>query len=130
MPVFNPLHNLSALRTQLDHHQNLVIVCYCAQWCDTCKKYQDDFERLADQCPQHAFVWIDIEENPELLGDEDVENFPTLLIQDRQKNLFFGTLLPYISHLERLIGQFENTDADRAVQGPPLLRSLVAAATQ
>jgi hypothetical protein len=48
-------------------------------------------------------VWADIEDYPELLGDEDVENFPTIAIVQGTKIRFLGTLLPHIEHLNRLI---------------------------
>jgi hypothetical protein len=55
--------------------------------------------RLAD----YVFVWVDIEDHPDLLGDEDVENFPTVLIERQGQKLFFGTMLPHIDQLERMI---------------------------
>ncbi|MEO6984126.1 MAG: thioredoxin family protein [Paralcaligenes sp.] len=131
MPVFNPLHNLSALSSRLEAFEGLVIVCYCAQWCDTCKKYEDGFQHLASEYPQHIFVWIDIEENPDMLGDEDVENFPTVSVQNTQGHRFFGTLMPHIRHLARLIDQIEANAAGKATtDGPPLLASLLAPSAQ
>lgn len=124
MQVLDPKHDAPALAERLRHHKGLTIACYCAGWCDTCTEYRPDFDTLATKWPQHTFVWIDIEENPELLDDEDVENFPTLLIQGVQGNHFFGTLLPYISHLERLI---ERTDDQSPGQsdGPRSLSALL-----
>jgi thiol-disulfide isomerase/thioredoxin len=127
MSIFNPSLDLSALQNRLQQNNGLIVACYCAQWCDTCKKYYDDFTQLAGKWPQHTFVWIDIEDHPELLGDEDVENFPTVLIQSPAANLFFGTLLPYISHLEKLLGRIDAT-APAMTSGPPLLRPLLASA--
>ena len=53
--------------------------------------------------PERVFAWIDIEEHAELLGDEEVENFPTLLVQLGDRVLFYGPMLPHIGHLERLL---------------------------
>lgn len=125
MPVFDPQHDPSALKQRLRQADGLTVVCYCAAWCGTCAQYRPAFESLAGQWPDHTFVWVDIEENPELLGDDDVENFPTLLIQGAQGNLFFGTLLPYISHLDRLIAQAGDTAP--IAGGPPALRTLAEA---
>jgi thiol-disulfide isomerase/thioredoxin len=129
MPVFDPKHDALALRARLKENTGLVIACYCAAWCDTCTEYRPDFNSLADQWPQHTFVWIDIEENPELLDEDDVENFPTVLIQGPVGNLFYGTLLPYISHLERLISHVDDrtpiTDS-----GPTMLQGLLAPAAK
>ncbi len=60
-----------------------LVMCFCAAWCDTCKEYQPKFESLAAQHSDTCFVWVDIEDHPELLGDEDVENFPTIAIVDK-----------------------------------------------
>lgn len=128
MSIFNPSLDLFALQYRLQQNPGLIVACYCAQWCDTCTKYYGEFTQLASKWPQHTFLWIDIEESPELLGDEDVENFPTVLIQSPSANLFFGTLLPYISHLEKLIDRIDAT-APALAGGPPLLRPLLASAT-
>ncbi len=129
MPVFDPQHDAPALRARLEQAQGMVIACYCAAWCDTCAQYRPGFEALARQWPRHTFVWVDIEESPELLDDEDVENFPTVLIQNARGNLFYGTLLPYISHLERLISHMD--DATPVVNsGPALLQTLLMPAAQ
>jgi thioredoxin 1 len=123
MRSFNPLLDPSGLRAQLNSSSALVIACYCAAWCNSCKKYEEDFNILAQRWPQYTFAWIDIEENPELLGDEDVENFPTVAIQSAAGNLFFGALLPHIDHLDRLIRHTAESD-DPLPAGPPLLRSI------
>ncbi len=129
MPVYDSKHDAPALRSRLKENTGLVVACYCAAWCDTCTEYRPDFALLAEQWPQHTFVWIDIEESPELLDEDDVENFPTVLIQGPNGNLFYGTMLPYISHLARLISHMDDrtpvTDG-----GPALLQDLLAPAAQ
>jgi len=93
-----------ALRQRLQQQpQALLVACYCAAWCKTCEGYQRDFAALAQRFAQHVFVWIDIEESPQLLDDDDVENFPTLLLQQHRQTLFFGVQQPFIHHLEGLL---------------------------
>lgn len=127
MPVFDPHHDAPALQSCLSSSQGLVIACYCAAWCDTCVKYQPEFNALAQRWPEHIFVWIDIEENPELLGDDDVENFPTILVQNASGNLFYGPMLPYISHLDRYIGQIDSS-TPVIDNGPAPLQTLLVPA--
>lgn len=83
--------------------EEFLVICLCAEWCGTCRDYQAGFNDLAAQFPQARFRWLDIEEHADELGDLDIENFPTLFIQRREWVLFFGTMLPHLSLLQRLI---------------------------
>lgn len=79
------------------------VFCLCAQWCGTCREYQPIFDQLALQLPEISFVWVDIETQDDLLGDLDIENFPTLLIADAQSRArFAGTVLPHAETLQRM----------------------------
>jgi thiol-disulfide isomerase/thioredoxin len=129
MPFYEAHTQSAALLQRLNTEAGLLVVCYCAAWCDTCKRYRQDFEALAAQWPAHTFVWIDIEESPELLEENDIENFPTVLIQSPAGNQFFGPLLPYISHLEKLIARSGATTS-LIDAGPGALRDLLASAAQ
>lgn len=95
--------NTSSLTQRLQASEVTLVLCFCAAWCDTCQAYQPKFAGLAAQHPEACFIWVDIEEHPELLGDEDVESFPTVAIVQGAQIRFMGTLLPHIEHLERLI---------------------------
>ncbi len=50
-----------------------------------------------------GFVWVDVEDQADLVDPIDVENFPMLLIAAGAEVLFFGTLTPQIETLERLV---------------------------
>ena len=80
--------------------------CLCAEWCGTCRDYRPGFHALGGQFPGVRFVWLDIEERADDLGDLDVENFPTLLITRGDVVLFFGTMLPHLGHLQRTLEVF------------------------
>jgi thiol-disulfide isomerase/thioredoxin len=83
-----------------------LVICLCAEWCGTCRDYRAGFEALAEIFPDTLFRWLDIEDQADELGDLDVENFPTLLIQRRELILFFGTMLPHLDLLRRLVETF------------------------
>jgi len=121
MPVYLPQQQ--SLTTRLSQPHQGLILCFCAAWCDTCGRYQRDYARLADAHPQHVFVWADIEDHPELLGETDVENFPTLLVIEGEKPRFFGPLLPHIGHLRRLLETLEQ-DVTASVLATPLTATL------
>lgn len=80
-----------------------VTACLCAAWCDTCTSYRAKFAELASMHPEQCFVWIDIEDQADLVGDLDIDNFPTLLIQRLNVVSFFGTALPDLNLADRLL---------------------------
>lgn len=105
-------HNRSEIAQFLDDDA-WVVACLCAAWCGTCTQYRDTFAALAARHPDKRFVWIDIEDQADVVGDLDVENFPTLLIQRRDAIAFFGTVLPDLHLADRLVqAQSEKTEAE------------------
>lgn len=80
-----------------------VVACLCAAWCGTCGGYRAAFDALAARHPDKTFVWIDIEDQADVVGDLDVDNFPTLLVQREDTVAFFGTMLPDAQLAERLV---------------------------
>ena len=52
------------------------------------------------------FVWLDVEEQADFLGDWDIETFPTLLLHDGQQVRFCGPLPPQAGVLARLLTHF------------------------
>ena len=92
-----------AIVAAFDDPQRLVIVSLCAAWCDTCGQFRVAYERLAAMRPQATFVWLDIEDDAEIAGDIDVDNFPTLAIYRGRVTLHFGVSLPHETTVGRLI---------------------------
>lgn len=86
--------------------REFLIICLCAEWCGTCRDYRAGFEALAEAFPEAGFLWFDIEDDAELVGDLDVENFPTLLIQRHDDVLLYGPQLPDHGLLRRLVQTF------------------------
>ena len=87
----------------------LLVACLCAQWCRTCDAYRDTLVAVRDALrvghPDAAmrFVWVDIEDESELVGELDIEDFPTLLLARADQVLFFGPLMPHAQTLDRLV---------------------------
>ena len=83
----------------------LLIACLCADWCTTCQAYEATFKAVARAHPQARFVWIDIEQHSDTLGDAalDIESFPTLLLLRGSVPLFYGTVLPHAGTLDRMV---------------------------
>jgi thiol-disulfide isomerase/thioredoxin len=107
-------HNRADIAAALDGDR-WIVACLCAAWCGTCSSYRAVFEEMAARHPDKHFIWIDIEDQAEVVGDLDVENFPTLLIQRHDMVAFFGTMLPDAGLAERLLqAQAAHSDEDLA----------------
>lgn len=100
----------------------------CADWCDLCGEWRAVFDAAAASHAQDRFVWIDIEDDDELIGDVDIETFPTLLVGSGGRVLFFGPILPSPALLARLLASLDDAPAGRP--SPPaatLLQRLISA---
>jgi len=82
---------------------SLLVACLCAAWCRVCDGYRDDFAQLRQQYPGARFLWVDIEDDAELVDDLEVETFPTLLIGQSERLCFIGPVLPQPGAAQRLV---------------------------
>jgi thioredoxin 1 len=104
-----------------DQKTHLLVACLCADWCGACREYKPLFDSLALKFPNVRFLWVDVEDKADLIDPIEVENFPTILIAAGKTPLFFGTVLPHIETLERLI-QVNVTGDSSAVTDPEVVK--------
>ena len=95
----------------------VLVACLCAEWCGVCRDYRSVFEQVQARFPQVRFVWVDVEDQADLVDPIDVDDFPTLLIAVGDEARFLGTLTPQAEMLDRLVRDRSAT-ATRA--GPAL----------
>jgi thiol-disulfide isomerase/thioredoxin len=116
---------MHSLTLELDNREQIaaalsgerwVVACLCAAWCGTCGSYRAAFDALASRHSDKVFVWIDIEDQADVVGDLDVENFPTLLIQRGDTVAFYGTMLPDAAVADRLIQAQQTHSEEELVQ--------------
>jgi thioredoxin 1 len=83
------------------------VVCLCAEWCRACNEYRTVFSQMAEEFaqkyPHSRFVWVDVEDHADLVGDLDIETFPTLLVGNDQGLNFLGAVTPQPEVLSRLL---------------------------
>jgi len=123
MTVFTaaPQHRGEIARAFADAAR-VVVVSFCAAWCDTCGEFRAVYERIAQARPQIAFIWLDIEDDAKIVGDIDVENFPTLAVYRGTTPLHFGVSLPQEQAVARLIDAIER--GGRSFAAPPAVHDL------
>jgi thioredoxin-like negative regulator of GroEL len=94
----------------------LLVACLCARWCRTCDAYRDTLVatratmRIGHAAAALRFVWVDIEDESELVGDLDIEDFPTILLARGDQVLFFGPVMPHAQTLDRLVRSALDTE--------------------
>ncbi|HET9643023.1 MAG TPA: thioredoxin family protein [Burkholderiaceae bacterium] len=81
----------------------LLVACFCAGWCQLCGSYRTTFQAAAERHPRHRFLFVDIEDQADLVHAIDVENFPTLLMAAGDQLRFLGVLTPQAETLERIL---------------------------
>jgi len=99
-----------------------LVACLCADWCRLCDSYRETFEALEAAHPGCRFVWIDIEDEAELLGDLDIETFPTFLIGTGDCLHFIGPVMPQPGTAQRLL---DSVLAHKPVVHEPLAQALL-----
>lgn len=86
---------------------SIEVACLCAAWCRLCDEYAGVLTRVAAEFSAQGvelrWHWIDIEDEADLLGDFDVETFPTIVIVDPLAVRFAGALTPHAETLSRLL---------------------------
>jgi thiol-disulfide isomerase/thioredoxin len=103
MPALDLDTDADQIAERVSDSDTLFVACLCAEWCGTCRDYRATFDRIAEAHPEICFAYIDIETHADRFDDLDVENFPTILIEDSKATRFFGTVLPHGAVVERML---------------------------
>ena len=89
----------STLPTVSPVRAGLRVACLCADWCHVCSGWRDEFEATL-RAAGVAAHWIDIEDEEELLGPIEVDDFPTLLVVRDGQPVWFGVIAPRAAALQ------------------------------
>lgn len=114
---------LQTRRQQLGEKAPL-IVCLCAEWCAVCRDFKPAYRTLAQEHPESAFAYLDIEDDEAFIGTLELDDFPTLAVFRGDALVHFGVVKARRDSIVRLLRTLESS--------PPLaptaaLRTLCAA---
>ena len=108
---------------------NIHVACLCAGWCHLCDDYRAILRSVAAEMEPGAanlrWHWIDIEDEADLVGEVNVETFPTLVIADGTTVRFAGPLTPHSDTLRRLL-RATVIDEQEATRWPAVSREFQA----
>ena len=83
------------------------LACLCAAWCRLCDEYAQVIAEVKRDAAWAGvdlrWHWIDIEDQADLVGEVDVETFPTWVIADAEGVRFAGPVEPQPDTLRRLL---------------------------
>lgn len=109
--------------TELVNKDGLLVACLCASWCKTCTEFRAAFDKLSASDPGAKYVWIDVEDDSALVGDIEIENFPTLAVFRGDKPLFYGVTMPQEGVVARTLASLKREDRD-AIEVPEEIAGL------
>ena len=98
-----------------------LVACLCADWCRVCDSYHETFAALRAPYQGRAdyrFIWVDIEDDAELVGDLEVETFPTLLVGVGAQLRFIGPVTPQLATAQRLLQSAGEAGVAARAAGP------------
>ena len=101
----------------------LLVACLCATWCKTCTEFRGTFDKLAKERAGVRFVWLDVEDDSALVGDIEIENFPTLAVFRGDQPLFYGVTMPQEGVVARTLASLMREDRD-AIEVPEEIAGL------
>jgi thioredoxin reductase (NADPH) len=117
--------DLAALRAKLRHDPAFVVIGLCAAWCRICGEFEDAFDRLARERPDALFLWLDIEDDSAVVGDIEVENFPTLAVYRDGVTAHFGISLPQEAVVRRVLEALATAERSAAPAALPAVETLL-----
>jgi thioredoxin reductase (NADPH) len=103
---------------------SLTVAVLCAAWCTTCKSFEAAAARIAAARPDVRLLWFDVEDDSDVCGDIDVENFPTLAVFRGRELLHFGPSLPQQQTVLRLVDEMTDTRRPLLADPPPEVLAL------
>ncbi|EKA2135258.1 hypothetical protein OKB61_003982 [Citrobacter freundii] len=95
--IYFPEKNIHQIGTFiLNNKKNKLVVCLCADWCNSCNEWKGIFTSLSEQYPDNLFIWLDIEQHPDMVSSVDLDILPVLLVQKNNNVLFLGAIQPRV----------------------------------
>lgn len=88
--------------------RDYILVDFCADWCQPCKKIAPKIEQLARNYDRVTFIQIDADKSPELMDKYGVESIPSFLIFKKgDLHPVVGVRGAYFDKVKRVLDELE-----------------------
>ena len=78
--LLDPWNDAATIAERLArNHGRLVVVIGAESWCQTCRTLRPAFDALAHEQGDEVWLWLDLEEHAEFLGDFIPDDLPLLI---------------------------------------------------
>ena len=88
----------------------LIVVDFWAQWCKPCLSFNKVVEAVSEEYPDVLFAKVNIEDEPELAREFDVQSVPAVLILRSQVMVYAHSGAMPAAALTELIEKAQNLD--------------------
>lgn len=90
----------------MNSSRDYILVDFCAEWCQPCKKVAPKVEQLAQIYDRVRFVQLDADRSPELMDRYGVESIPSFLLFKRGSlEPVIGVRGPQLDKLKRILDE-------------------------
>lgn len=93
MPAYllDPWENAAEIANQLNNPGTALVIGLGAEWCQRCTDFKPGFLQLAATEKNILWLWYNLEEHEELLGDFYPETLPLVWVYQGPKLIRYGT---------------------------------------
>ncbi|GGC13573.1 thioredoxin [Pseudoduganella buxea] len=125
----DPWHDASRLAARLAGDDALLILAIGAeQWCARCRALRPAFDAIAAAAPDsETWLWLDIEDHTEFIGDYFPENLPVLLAYRGERVLLHRLIDDRAGPLDELLAAARAWPAADGSADPGIRRRLLVA---
>lgn len=89
--ILDPWENAAEIAKLLNQPNTALVIGLGAEWCQLCTDFKPQFIQLATSERNILWLWYNLEEHEELLGDFYPETLPLVWIYQGSKLIRYGT---------------------------------------
>ena len=78
--AYTKVNHLEDAYAESQNTKQKIVVVFGAEWCKFCKQLNNDLEKEKDSLSDYIYVYVDIDQRPDLKKEYSVKNIPDSMI--------------------------------------------------